>query len=138
MTTERIDAMSMPEPNSGCWLWLGGLSHGYGVLDQRGAHCISYEHHIGPIPDGLELDHKCRTRACVNPWHLEPVTHAENIRRAYRTQTHCKRGHPLSGDNLTPHRDGRRQCRACKYESVKRYRAKIRSENPNPTEGETR
>lgn len=70
---------------SGCWLWLGGLNpHGYGRFKYRGhvyAHRWSYEHHVGPIPDGLTLDHKCGTPRCVNPAHLEPVTMRENILR---------------------------------------------------------
>lgn len=71
----------------GCWFWLGATnSDGYGRIRIEGktkfAHRIYYEHHIGPIPDGLELDHLCRNRSCVRPEHLEPVTHKENIRRS--------------------------------------------------------
>ena len=70
----------------GCWLWTGGRRGGYGriKLAETGtvdAHRLSYEHHIGPIPDGLVIDHLCRNRSCINPAHLEPVTTAENIRR---------------------------------------------------------
>ena len=76
----------------GCWIWNGRLSDdGYGVLDLswRGggpkscyAHRAAYELLVGPIPDGLELDHLCFVRSCVNPAHLEAVTHVENLRRA--------------------------------------------------------
>lgn len=72
----------------GCWHWQGAIgSHGYGqFLGPDGvvglAHRISYELHIGPVPEGLQLDHLCRVRPCVNPAHLEPVTCAENLRRA--------------------------------------------------------
>lgn len=75
----------------GCWLWLGKLgSKGYGLAHvengQRQAHRVAYELAIGQIPDGLEMDHLCNVRRCVNPEHLEPVTHAENIRRRYRRE----------------------------------------------------
>lgn len=74
---------------SGCWLWNRKVrSDGYGVksVDHRGevrAHRWVYERQVGPIPDGLELDHLCGTRSCVNPAHLEPVTHTENMRRQW-------------------------------------------------------
>lgn len=69
---------------SPCWVWLRSRNHlGYGSAG-RGvwAHRMMYKRHIGPIPEGLELDHLCRNPSCVNPEHLEPVTHQENIRRA--------------------------------------------------------
>jgi HNH endonuclease len=80
---------------SGCWLWMRGkTSAGYGVLYQNGkpsyAHVVSYETWYGKTPDGLELDHKCKNTNCINPEHLEPVTHAENIRRAKSTLTAIK------------------------------------------------
>lgn len=71
---------------TGCWRWLGHcLSSGYGRVGARGilAHRLAYEELVGPIPDGLEIDHLCRNRGCVNPAHLEPVTHVENLRRAH-------------------------------------------------------
>jgi hypothetical protein len=73
-----------------CWIWQLSLHArtGYGAKKTNGvstlAHRAVYEHHVGPIPDGLELDHLCRVRACVNPAHLEPVTHKENVRRGLR------------------------------------------------------
>lgn len=97
---------------TGCWLWIGGTnSTGYGCFrigrSKKSAHVVSYEHFVGPKPEGLELDHLCRVRNCVNPEHLEPVTHAENIRRSplhpsalLRARMHCPQGHPYSGDNL--------------------------------------
>lgn len=86
------------------------------------AHRLAYEELRGPIPSGLELDHKCRVRGCVNPWHLEPVTTAENIRRGIGRPAEnarkavCLRGHPLSGDNLyrSPSGLGGRRCRSCR------------------------
>ena len=91
----------------GCWRWLGERNPaGYGVLTSnlagsRYAHRTAYILTRGPVPEGLDLDHTCRTRRCVNPAHLDPVTHYVNMRRGKQAnQTHCKWGHELSGDNL--------------------------------------
>lgn len=68
---------------SGCWLWIGPLNNkGYGTFNRKYAHRVFYEQYKGPIPNDLELDHLCRNTACVNPDHLEPVTHAINLRRS--------------------------------------------------------
>lgn len=89
-----------------CWNWTGAVqSRGYGsVTNGKGgtmqAHRRAYMELVGPIPTGLTIDHLCRNKRCVNPDHLEPVTGAENTRRAFALQTHCKHGHPLSGENL--------------------------------------
>jgi len=80
-----LDEFYIPEPMSGCWLWLGARSQGYGRYTPLGtqgqAHRVIYEMCRGPIPEGLEVDHLCRNHSCVNPAHLEPVTHQENQRR---------------------------------------------------------
>jgi hypothetical protein len=87
-----IALRSIPEPNSGCVLWLGELnSAGYGRISQGNnhvgkrvrylAHRVSYELAKGQVPEGMELDHLCRVRCCINPEHLEPVTRSENNRR---------------------------------------------------------
>jgi hypothetical protein len=124
---DRFNRMYTPEPNSGCWLWLGYCTkNGYGrigVWGKRGtvdyAHRISYELFNGPIPNHLTVDHKCRVRCCVNPDHLRLLTLAENtlagenfVAKQAR-QTHCRYGHPLFGDNLVMERNTR-QCRVCK------------------------
>lgn len=117
----RLDRLSIPEPNTGCLIWLGATDgDDYPQMRVEGktrrAYVIAYKIVFGSIPEGLELDHKCRLTLCVNPWHLEPVTHAENIRRRYRfnPKTHCRRGHPFSGDNLIIRKsDNARLCRAC-------------------------
>lgn len=83
-----------------CWVWQRSLRDGYGVLKnervQGNAHRIYYERANGPVPDGLQLDHLCRVRACVNPDHLEPVTHLENCRRGVA----CKLTREQAGEIL--------------------------------------
>jgi hypothetical protein len=110
-----------------CWLWVGTKRLGYGSFgcDYKTiqAHRFSWEVHRGKIPDGFQIDHLCRNPSCVNPNHLEPVTQRENILRGIGAtsklakQTHCKYGHPLSGDNLYAKKIGQcvqRNCRICK------------------------
>ena len=110
---------------------LSTKTDGYGRLNVKGvhhqAHRAAYETWIGPIPEGLQLDHLCRNRACCNPDHLEPVTNRENQRRGKPTHvTHCPQGHLYSSENTYVHvrrktsRNGRpytatmRQCRTCR------------------------
>ena len=103
----------------GCWLWTGITRFGYGRFDGRVAHRLAYELITGAIPVGLELDHLCRTPACVNPAHLEPVTREENIRRRYEAQTHCKRDHEFTSENTYVDPRGRRTCIACRRMRVR-------------------
>ena len=117
----------IPEPMSGCWLWIGSWNaYGYGIIRRQQAHRIAYEAVRGPIPAGLVIDHLCRTRSCVNPAHMEIVTRGENVRRgmnpravAARTNT-CFKGHPLIPGNLYYHRF--RYCRTCAMDRAQRYR----------------
>jgi hypothetical protein len=116
----------------GCWEWTGALGgHGYGQFHIgdgrkiRYAHRVAYELTIGRIPPGLSLDHLCRNPPCVNPAHLEPVTHKVNIVRGdsplarNSRKTHCRRGHELSGANLevASRKAGHRRCRICRNAS---------------------
>ncbi len=109
---------------NGCWNWDVCDNLGYGrATDGKHrsvkAHRLMYERLVGPIPEGLVIDHLCRNRTCVNPDHLEPVTQSENVRRGNgfsavnARKTHCKRGHPLDGDNLYRNPAGARVCRTC-------------------------
>ncbi|KKM92270.1 hypothetical protein LCGC14_1220230 [marine sediment metagenome] len=119
----RFDSRWIPEPNSGCWLWLGARTKdGYGQIGFDGkvrrAHRVAYKLHRGEIPAGLELDHLCRTRSCVNPFHLDPVTHAENVARGEGgRRTHCKRGHEFTPENTHQEKYGSQRCRACRREN---------------------
>lgn len=119
--------------DSGCWEWTASRNiGGYGMIWFEGrprvAHRVAYGLLVGAIPDGLTLDHLCRVRHCVNPAHLEPVTMYENMLRGesfsarQARQTHCKNGHPLSGDNLysNPNRK-QRVCRTCRTAYVRAY-----------------
>jgi hypothetical protein len=118
-----------------CWLWGEYVKpDGYAVFripraEKVPAHRFAYESFRGPIPEGLTLDHLCRVRHCVNPWHLEPVTQRENILRGMgppalnSRKTHCKRGHSLGSDGsvyINP--KGERICRVCQNETTRRYR----------------
>jgi hypothetical protein len=115
-----------------CWPWVGRIDHkGYGEYRpyfggreySLRAHRVSYELLVGPIPDGLVIDHLCRVRNCVNPAHLEPVTNQENVRRGFAAEQRstCRNGHPYEPGSYRL-RSGRwRICRACEVERKRRF-----------------
>ena len=120
-----------------CWLWVAAkYPCGYGEFcmgkerGNVGAHIVSYEWAIGPVPEGLELDHLCRVRLCVRPAHLEPVSHRVNSLRgasfsAVNAQlSHCGKGHLFSPENTYLIQGKWRQCRSCQRESVRQYQSR--------------
>lgn len=123
---DRIALWTDVNEQTGCWNWTGGLRRGYGTIAIDGkllySHRVAYEALVGPIPDGLQLDHLCRNRACCNPNHLEPVTGAENVRRAAAVITHCPQGHRYDEANTRYGTRGR-ACRRCNREYVAARRA---------------
>jgi len=138
---QRFEDKYFIEPNSGCWIWTAKLEKtGYGRMKiarkSYYAHRISYELFVGKIPDGLQLDHLCRTRSCVNPKHLEPVAPRTNIIRGltgattkarHARKTHCAKGHELSGSNVRLEVSQgwqRRVCVTCANERNRQYRAR--------------
>ena len=110
------------QKTDGCWLWQGHLqTNGYAQITIKKkrfyVHRLAYQWTKGRISEELELDHLCRNPACVNPKHLEMVTHQENIRRGLvgqyqRDKTHCPKGHPYNEENTYRH-NGARSCKAC-------------------------
>lgn len=118
-----------------CWVWTGYRDKcGYGRIQSRGrlysVHRKAYELAVGPIPDGFEIDHLCSNRACINPAHLEAVTHRANVLRGnapaarQARQTHCIHGHEFTPENTRWYTNGRRrQCDACQIARNERRRA---------------
>jgi HNH endonuclease len=125
-----------------CHIWLGQLNEGgYGIFHRDGrrllAHRASHEFHIGPIPDGLVVDHRCGRTSCVNPAHLEAVTQHVNTLRGHAGdqnsyKTHCVNGHEFTPENTRMRANGHgRDCRACHREYQRAHRAKAVHGAPN-------
>lgn len=142
---EWLFRWAIPEPNSGCMLWLATTNPGgYGIVGYRGrpigAHRLAWILANGRVPRGLDIDHLCRVRCCVNPDHLQAVTRSENLRRGLtgksgatigntnKTKTHCPNGHEYIGWNLYVSRDGHRDCNTCQRERVRQWRARRREQ----------
>jgi len=131
----------MIDPRTECWNWTARMSHGYGQFSigatgkRYQAHRYVYEQLVGPIPEGVELDHKCRNRACVNPKHMELVSHKVNCRRGDMglhnfVKTHCKNSHEFTPENTMirkgPQGQEWRQCRECGRAAMRDYMTRRR------------
>lgn len=135
MPRQRAEFWTRVRQVGDCWEWAGTRgSNGYGLWLLPGrvsamAHRVAYEEMVGPIPEGLSLDHLCRNRACVNPDHLEPVTVRVNNLRGESPwarnarKTHCLRGHEYTPDNTAMRKNGTRACRVCLRASTAKWRA---------------
>ena len=130
---DKLRKHSVLDEQSGCILWIGGLDslgygktamNGFSIKAHRAAWCLKH----GEIPKDRELDHKCRTRRCINTDHLELVTHRENVIRGEAPtainarKTHCVKGHLLAGSNMRQRSDGGRRCRTCERDDGYRRR----------------
>ncbi len=134
----RASFWSRVEKTDGCWIWNGALDKdGYGASTVRVggkrvgsqiAHVIAYEELVKPVPAGLQLDHKCRNRRCVNPDHLEPVTCAVNLERSdtlwakSRRTGLCRNGHPRVPENIRTRKNGKSDCRICARAQRRQWR----------------
>jgi hypothetical protein len=136
---DRLERHSVAIPFAGCFVWTGAVDKlGYGRIGMQGksklAHRISYQHFVGEIPQGLELDHLCRNPSCINPSHLEAVTRkvntdrglcAETHKKRFAAMTHCKRGHEFTVENTYLHpKKQSRGCKICRNLSYKLFKEK--------------
>lgn len=131
--------VSKIDASGDCWLWTAGKDRcGYGRFGVKGrnrlAHRVVYELAVGQIPQGLTLDHRCKTRHCVNPGHLDPISLRENILRGdgvgvvNAARTHCAHGHEFTPENTYVAR-GKRHCRECGRRTTAAWHAKKRQES---------
>ncbi len=132
--------LSKVREGHGCWEFTGRLDReGYGIqwvtdVGNRRSHRLAYEYFVGPIPDGLTIDHLCRNRACCRPDHLEAVTIGVNIHRGNTAaainaaKTHCPAGHAYDEGNTHVRKSGQRECRMCMRDRSRRQRARKRVE----------
>lgn len=136
--SDQVRFWAKVEKTGDCWFWTAGLfPAGYGSFWLNGrsvyAHRVAYELLRGRLGPRAVLDHTCRNRSCVNPWHLKSGTHRQNIladgslciAKANAQKTSCLRGHRLSGVNLVTYRNGKRGCRTCRRAAdLRRYHAR--------------
>jgi hypothetical protein len=150
---DRFNEKWVLDIETGCWLWIGAKdNNNYGMIGSGGrlkwgggsgvlirAHRVAYELYREPIPEGFQIDHLCRVPACVNPWHLEPVTQKENIKKGnvslsnslrHKSKKYCKRGHKYTKANtyvqIRKYKSGiiskMRSCLICRRNEAKEYR----------------
>lgn len=131
---ERWKKLYTVNERTGCWEWAGQKSRGYGVISdgagkQHTAHRLVWEEMGGVLKEGLELDHLCKNRGCVNPAHIEQVHHTINVRRggvngSNFTKTECKYGHEFTPENTYVRSNGWRSCRACDRRLMREHHAR--------------
>lgn len=133
----KVDVGNSP---AGCWMWTASTYlGGYGQFRFNGqathAHRAAYDMFVGPVPEGHDVDHLCRERACVNPLHLEAVSRSENNRRGLvgaggalrqRAKTHCPQGHPYDDENTYVTAAGGRACRVCRLRRTREWNHKVK------------
>jgi len=125
----RVDKHASP---TGCWIWTAGkLASGYGSFRTNNkavvAHRYSYEQLVGPVAPGLQIDHICRNRTCVNPDHLEPVSQRTNLLRGISPpavnarKSRCPKGHEFTSENTYRYPNGHRKCKQCRDSYKREY-----------------
>lgn len=134
---QYIERRTVAHPN-GCLVWAGSRTKlGYGTANWRNgstavrttAHRAAYVAFVGPIPEGLEIDHKCKNTLCVNPAHLEAVTHYENVQRsAVAGKSACKYGHPFDDQNTVLKKNGTKRCKKCNARRQRELRQQHRNQ----------
>jgi hypothetical protein len=132
---DRLMRRVAEDMTTGCWIWTGSCNaSGYGrIAGPQGnqfTHRVAYEYFVAEIPEGLHIDHLCRVTSCCNPWHLDPVTPAENLRRAgnYEAKValeECPRGHSYTPENTRIHKRGYRACLTCERARYQRYQQRL-------------
>lgn len=142
-TMDRFLDSVIPEPMSGCWLWLKAITvnTGYGQLEVAGktkkAHRLAYELFAGTIPEGHDIHHKCQLRCCANPDHLEAITRRKHLLiggspvAANAVKTHCKRGHEFNAVNTYVTKSGARWCKECGRMHVRNFYRKTQDKRRN-------
>lgn len=138
---ERFFAKIALPKETTCWVYTGARDgRGYGRFFAYGklhaTHRWAYERFVGPIPKGMTLDHLCCDTSCCNPEHLEPVTVAENVRRAFALKTHCVHGHNWIPENFGYRANGTRYCKICERERKRRERRVARDLYPKRSDSQ--